>query len=341
MIQLNMFSESRRLEKISKLGDSLEKLKEIIDFEIFRKPIKQALYRVPKGAGGRPSYDEVKMFRILVLQRMYNLSDDEMEYQLNDRMSFCRFVGLRLGDEIPDAKTIWLFRDNLSKSGVIEKLFHIFNDKLEEAHLITREGSIVDATFVEAPKQRNTREENKLIKENKVPEEWEKKPNKKRQKDVEAKWTIKNKETHYGYKNHVKVDSESKLIISYTSTPANVHDSQELAKLVDEKDKVIYADSAYAGETISSQLPPNVKNRIHEKGYRNKPLTEEQKLSNKIKSKIRCRVEHPFSFMEVKFKGINLRCIGLTRASFNIGLTNLLYNMFRYIYLRKNPVFAG
>lgn len=340
-MQLNMLSESRRLEKISKLGDSLEQLRGIIDFEIFRKPIKQALYRVPKGAGGRPSYDEVMMFKILVLQRMYNLSDDEMEYQLNDRMSFCRFVGLKLGDEIPDSKTIWLFRDNLSKSGVMEKLFLIFNNKLEEANLITRAGSIVDATFIEAPKQRNNREENKQLKENEIPEEWKEQPNKLRQKDVDAKWTIKNKETHYGYKNHVKSDSESKLIISYTVTPANVHDSQELPKLVDEKDKAIYADSAYAGETIFSQLPPNVENRIHEKGYRNKPLTEEQKLSNKCKTKIRCRSEHIFGFMENKFKGLTVRSIGLKRAKFNIGLTNMLYNMFRYIFLRNNPIFVG
>ena len=325
-MQLNMFSESKRLEKITKLGDSLETLTKIIDFEIFRKKIRQAMYRVPKGAGGRPKYDEVMMFKILILQRMYNLSDDEMEYQLNDRMSFCRFAGIKLGDEVPDAKTIWLFRDNLSKSGIIDKLFGIFNEKL------TRAGSIVDATFIEAPKQRNTREENKKIKGNEIPEEWKENPHKLCQKDTDARWTKKGKAVYYGYKNHVKADLESKLIVNYTVTSANVHDSQELQKLVNEKDKKIYADTAYSGETIAEQIPKDIEIQILEKAYRNKPLTEEQKQRNKEKTKLRCRIEHIFGYMTNKFKGLTLRCIGMKRAEFNIGLTNLLYNMFRYAF---------
>ena len=336
-----MFSESKRLEKITKLGDSLETLTKIIDFEIFRKKIRQTMYRVPKGAGGRPKYDEVMMFKILILQRMYNLSDDEMEYQLNDRMSFCRFAGIKLGDEVPDAKTIWLFRDNLSKSGIIEKLFGIFNEKLEKANLITKTGSIVDATFIEAPKQRNTRDENKDIKENKIPEEWEKNPHKLCQKDTDARWTKKGKVVYYGYKNHVKADLESKLIAAYTVTSANVHDSQELQKLVNEKDKRIYADTAYSGETIAEQIPKNVEIQILEKAYRNKPLTEEQKQRNKDKTKLRCRIEHIFGYMTNKFKGLTLRCIGKKRAEFNIGLTNLLYNMFRYAFLRLKSISEG
>ena len=332
-MQLNMFSESKRLEKITKLGDSLETLTKIIDFEIFRKKIRQAMYRVPKGAGGRPKYDEVMMFKILILQRMYNLSDDEMEYQLNDRMSFCRFAGIKLGDEVPDAKTIWLFRDNLSKSGIIDKLFGIFNEKLEKANLITRAGSIVDATFIEAPKQRNTREENKKIKGNEIPEEWKENPHKLCQKDTDARWTKKGKAVYYGYKNHVKADLESKLIVNYTVTSANVHDSQELQKLVNEKDKKIYADTAYSGETIAEQIPKDIEIQILEKAYRNKPLTEEQKQRNKEKTKLRCRIEHIFGYMTNKFKGLTLRCIGMKRAEFNIGLTNLLYNMFRYAFL--------
>ena len=332
-MQLNMFSESKRLEKITKLGDSLETLTKIIDFEIFRKKIRQAMYRTPKGAGGRPKYDEVMMFKILILQRMYNLSDDEMEYQLNDRMSFCRFAGIKLGDEVPDAKTIWLFRDNLSKSGIIDKLFGIFNEKLEKANLITRAGSIVDATFIEATKQRNTREENKKIKENEIPEEWKENPHKLCQKDTAARWTKKGKAVYYGYKNHVKADLESKLIVNYTVTSANVHDSQELQKLVNEKDKKIYADTAYSGETIAEQIPKDIEIQILEKAYRNKPLTEEQKQRNKEKTKLRCRIEHIFGYMTNKFKGLTLRCIGMKRAEFNIGLTNLLYNMFRYAFL--------
>ena len=340
-MQLSMLSESKILEKITKLGDSLETLTKIIDFEIFRKKIRQAMYKVPKGAGGRPKYDEVMMFKILILQRMYNLSDDEMEYQLNDRISFRRFIGLSLGDEVPDSKTIWLFRDNLSKSGVIEKLFKNFNEKLEEANLITRAGSIVDATFIEAPKQRNTREENKKIKGNEIPEEWKENPHKLSQKDIDAKWTKKGNVVYYGYKNHVKADLESKLILDYTVTSANVHDSQELHKLVNKNDKKIYADTAYSGETIVEQIPENVEIQILEKAYRNRPLTEEQKQRNKEKTKLRCRIEHIFGYMTNKFKGLTLRSIGMKRAKFNIGLINLLYNMFRYAFLRLKSISVG
>ena len=248
-------------------------------------------------------------------------------------MSFCRFAGIKLGDEVPDAKTIWLYRDNLSKSGIIEKLFGIFNKKIEEANLITRAGSIVDATFIEAPKQRNTREENKNIKENEIPKEWKENPHKLCQKDTDARWTKKGDAVYYGYKNHVKADLESKLIVDYTVTSANVHDSQELHKLVNETDKKIYADTAYAGETIAEQIPKDIEIQILEKAYRNKPLTEEQKQRNKEKTKLRCRIEHIFGYMTNKFKGLTLRSIGIKRAEFNIGLTNLLYNMFRYAFL--------
>lgn len=340
-MQLNMFSEKIRLEKLSKLGDSLEELGKIIDFEIFRKEITQALYRTPKRAGGRPAYDVVMMFKILVIQRLYNLSDDEMEFQLNDRITFMRFVGLNMGDTIPDAKTIWLYRDNLSKAGIIEKLFVKFNSKLEKENLITRAGSIIDATFIEVPKQRNNREENKEIKENKIPEKWKDNSNKSVQKDIDAKWTIKNKKTYYGYKDNVKIDSESKLIISYTVTPANVHDSREMNNLIDERDKVIYADKGYYNEKENNGFPSHVKSRVMKKGYKNKPLREEEIFENKKIAKIRCRIEHIFGFMTNKFKGLIIRSIGIRRAKFNVGLINLLYNLFRYVYLGNNPIKIG
>ena len=106
---------------------------------------------------GRPSYDVILMFKILVLQRLYNLSDDQMEFQINDRMSFMRFLGLGLECRVPDAKTIWLFRDKLTKANVIKLLFDQFTAQLEAANIITRTGSIVDATFVDAPRQRTIR----------------------------------------------------------------------------------------------------------------------------------------------------------------------------------------
>jgi IS5 family transposase len=171
-----------------------------------------------------------------------------------------------------------------------------------------------------------------------VPEEWEKEENKhkKRQKDTDARWAKKNNETHYGYKNHVKVDKKHKIITKQRVTGAEVHDSQELKNLVEEgKDKIIYADAAYVGEEVQNCIPKGVKNRIHEKGNRNKPLTKTQKRNNKAKSHIRARVEHVFGMMTNTMKGITVRSIGIARACFNIGLMNLAYNLSRYAYLRR------
>lgn len=336
MKQKGFFDEDDRMEKISKLGDPLEKLNRVIRWEIFRPIIKKALAKVAKGPGGRPAYDYVMMFKILILQRMYNISDAQIEYQINDRMSFMKFLSLSLCNDVPDDKTIWFFREQLVKAGVMKKLFDRFLAELNRQHIITREGSIVDATFVEAPKQRNSREENKQIKGGKTPEEWEKPDaeNKLRQKDVDARWAKKNDETHFGYKDHVKADKDSKIIVDYRVTDASVHDSQELENLVDrKKDKSLYADSAYKGEEIEKCLGKKIVNNINEKGHRNKSLTALQKKMNRKKSKIRARVEHVFGFMTKSLRGIAIRSIGMARATFNIGLMNLTYNMCRYRYL--------
>ena len=334
-MQKGLFDEENRMEKLSRLGDSLVRLNDAIQWEIFRPALDKALRKEPKGAGGRPPYDSLLMFKILILQRIYNLSDDQIEYQINDRWSFMRFLGLHMEDRVPDAKTIWLFRDSLVKADAMRGLFDIFSGQLEAAHLITRTGTIVDATFIDAPRQRNSREENARLKVGDIPEEWKKEEHahKLRQKDTDARWTKKGNETHYGYKDHVKADAESKLITGYVVTSANVHDSKALLELVEGKDKSLYADSAYSGAELQAKLPKTVEARIHEKGYRNHPLTEAQKESNRKKSKVRARIEHIFGFMTMSLHHLTVRSIGIARAAFNVGLTNLLYNLCRYEFL--------
>ncbi len=336
MKQKGFFDEDDRLKELTRLGDPLEKLNKTISWNIFKPAITKALKKEPKGPGGRPPYDYILMFKILILQRLYHISDAQAEYQIKDRLSFMRFLGISLSEDVPDDKTIWYFREQLVKSSLIESLFNRFLKELEKKNLITREGSIVDATFVDAPKQRNSKDENDAIKDGNIPEEWKKETqkNKLAQKDVDARWTKKNDETHYGYKDHIKVDKDSKLIVGFTVTSANIHDSQELEKLIDKrKDKSLYADSAYKGEEIEKCLGKNIENNIIEKGYRNKPLTEQQKEMNKEKSRIRVRVEHVFGHMTNSFKGISIRSVGLKRAVFNIGLLNLTYNLCRYKFL--------
>ena len=162
---------------------------------------------------------------------------------------------------------------------------------------------------------------------------WNDEPHKKCHKDIDARWTQKNKETFYGYKNHAKVDTKSKFINTYTVTDTSVHVSQALEDLLDEKDEgqLLYADSAYTGEEQENTIEKyKMKNKVHEKGYRNAPLTDEQKATNNEKSKTRARVEHVFGFMEQSMNGLFIRSVGMVRATGIIGLINLTYNLFRY-----------
>lgn len=338
MKQKGFFDENDRLKELSKIGDPLEKLNTYIEWGQFRDILTRTLTKEAKGPGGRPPFDYVMMFKVLVLQRLYNISDAQAEYQIKDRLSFMRFLGLSLCDTVPDEKTIGEYREHLTEAKIIDELFNGFTLQLEKKKVITYSGSIVDATFVDVPRQRNKKEENETIKEGGVPEEWEKdeNKNKRRQKDVDARWAKKNEETHYGYKNHIKIDKKSKIITKHRTTSAEVHDSQELKNLVEEgKDKRLYGDSGYAGEEVQKCIPEGVKNRIHEKGKRNKPLTKTQKRENKAKSHIRARVEHVFGMMTNTMKGITIRSIGMRRACFNIGLMNLVYNLSRYAYLKR------
>jgi IS5 family transposase len=336
MKQKGFFDEAERLNKLSELGDSLEKLNDHIEWDEFREPLTKALKKETHGPGGRPPFDYVMMFKILILQKIYNIGDDQTEYQINDRLSFQRFAGLNLYDTVPDAKTIWHFREELKEAKVSDKIFCRFTEKLEKKGIITYGGSIADASFIEVPRQRNTKDENKEIKEGNIPAEWRLKKNRHKlvQKDTDARWVAKNKKRHYGYKDHIKIDKKSKIITKYRVTSAEVHDSRELKNLIDKKkDRRLYGDSAYTGEEVQKCIPKKILNRIHEKGYRNRPLTETQKRNNTAKSRIRARVEHVFAAMR-HFGGKTIRAIGIARAEIQIGLLNLTYNLTRYAYLR-------
>ena len=240
-------------------------------------------------AGAKP-FDVVLMFKVLVLQQLHNLSDDKIEYQLRDRFSFMRFLGLQLEDRVPDAKTVWLFRERLKGLNRVDVLFAGFHQQLATRGYVARAGQMIDATFVEVPRQRNTREENAQLKAGEVPEAWDKPEAKakRRQKDTEAHWTKKNEEKHYGYKNHINADQQHKLIQSYAVTPASVHDSQIVDELLDQTEatdgnkRAVYADSAYRSHDQEQRLADaQIESHICEKGTRGNPLSEEQKQANR------------------------------------------------------------
>jgi IS5 family transposase len=330
----SLFDEQNSVELLSEIGNPLEMVSKVIDFEMFRTTLENKLLNTNKknNAGAKP-FDVVLMFKILILQRYYGLGDKQIEYQIIDRISFKNFLGLETGDKIPDEKTVWAFRESLTNAGLVDDLFNQFKNYLESKELIFNEGQLVDASFTIAPRQRNTREENEKIKNGDGDDLWNDEPHKKCHKDIDARWTQKNKETFYGYKNHAKVDTKSKFINTYVVTDASVHDSQALEDLLDEKDEgqLLHADSAYTGEEQEKTIEKyKMKNKVHEKGYRNTPLTDEQKATNKEKSKTRARVEHVFGFMEQNMNGLFIRSVGIARANGIIGLINLTYNLFRY-----------
>lgn len=335
--QPGFFDILERTAKLTQMGDPLVGLKDQINWEAFRSDLNRLHEKERKSNAGAKPIDVVLMFKVLVLQQLNNLSDDRIEYQIRDRLSFMRFLDLQLEDRVPDAKSVWLFRERMKELKLVDNLFARFHEQLATQGYVARAGQMIDATFVEIPRQRNTREENKQIKAGETPSEWEN-PSQKaklRQKDVDARWTKKNNEKHYGLKSHINADQANKLVQSYAVTDASVHDSQVFEELLDQmldvngNKRAVYADSAYRSAKKEAQLAASkMQSQICEKGARNHPLTEEQKASNKEKSRVRSRVEHVFG-AQAQMGGHIVRTIGLLRAEVKIGMMNMVYNMVR------------
>ncbi len=332
--QPSFFDLSDRYEQLSAGGDPLVKINEIVDWKLFMPLLSRAFDKARKSEAGRKPYNRVMMFKLLILQSLYNLSDHQVEFQVRDRLSFMRFLGLELGDKVPDEKTIWLFREVLVQSSMIEKLFKKFDQYLESKGFAARVGSIVDASIVEAPRQRNSRDENKEIKAGKTPESFETNVYKMRQKDVDARWTKKLGEVYYGYKDHVRVDVKHKLIRDYEVTAASSADINSLLSLLREEDgneAKLWADSAYCSEETAKTLKEKGwTNRIISKFHRVECIGSPIDRENRRRAKVRKRVEHVFGFMENSMGGKIVRTIGIVRAKAKIGLMNLGYNICRY-----------
>ena len=334
-------SEAQRLEVLSKLKDPLQTLDAHIDFELFRPTLAKIFPALPARAPGRRRFDPVIMFKILILQRLYNLSDEQTEFQLNDRRSFLRFAGLGVRDAVPDHTTIWTFRETLTKHHTVEELFDQLTLQLTRQGVITQKGVIVDASFTEVPRQRNNHAENDQIKAGKTPQEWEGQSHMLSQKDVDARWTRQKSITYFGYKNHVAVDRDSKLILNYKVTPANTYDGTVFEELLPPlpEGTPVYGDTAYPSRARYAWLEQHgLVDKLQVKATAKRPLSVLQKLWNQSCAKVRCRVEHVFGFMENSMHGPELEYIGLKRISTGIGLNNLVYNLVRWVQLQcKNP----
>ena len=335
-----MLELEKRYQKLEEKKSTLVILNEMIPWDIFENTLEVINVKPRKSNAGRKPFDVLLMFKMLVLQKLYNLSDEELEYQINDRLSFMKFLDLGIEDKVPDATTLWLFREKIKEKELEKELFEEFNEYLNQSGYEPKEGQILDATLIAVPKQRNNKEENKMLKEGKIPEEWKEDKNKNKldQKDVEARWTKKNGISYYGYKDHISIDKKYKFIRKYEITDASVHDSQVIANLLDGENEgdELWADSAYFAEKIDMILNLiGFDVKIHERAFKNKPLTEKQKENYTEKSKIRARVEHVFGCWVMSMGGKLLRSIGIDRAKTNLGLKNLVYNMKRFICLES------
>lgn len=341
MGQMGFFDLSNRYAGLDAKADPLVKLNAMVPWEDFR-PRLEAVWRRPPGErkskAGRKPWDAVVIFKAIVLCELYNLSDEQFEYQLRDRLSFMRFLGLGLEDRVPDATTVWLYREQLVQAEVVDELFDAFDAHLKAQGWLAMGGQMIDASIVPVPKQRNGRDENAAIRAGETPKGWDDKPARRRQKDTDARWTKKHGKSHYGYKNHVNVDRRHKLIRRYKVTDASVHDSQVLDDVLDGDNTAseVWADSAYRSAEIERKLDERgLKSRIHRKAQRNRPLRKREQQGNRTRSQVRARVEHVFGAQVNDMGGTLVRSIGIARAKARIGLKNLAYNMRRAVQLER------
>jgi IS5 family transposase len=355
--QAGFFDLDERLRELSAKGDTLERLNGLVDFELFRPDLERAAPRADRSRGGRPPFDHVFMFKVLILQASHSLSDERTEFLIKDRLSFMRFLGLGLADPVPDANTIWSFRETLTRAtlndrAAIEMLFLSYEAVLTRAGFLAMGGQIIDASIVAAPKQRTTDAEKREIKDGRIPSEWKAKPAKLAQKDREARWTVKWSKAKpadddsprmdlavpaFGYKNHLGIDRRHGLIRTWGVTDAARHDGAQLRALISKANtgSDVWADTAYRSRANERHLADNgFRSQIHRKKPKGKPMPKPIARANGIKSRVRAAVEHVFAH-EKGAMGLVVRTIGLARARVKIGLANLVYNMKRALWLTE------
>jgi transposase, IS5 family len=352
--QPGLFDWDRRYAALSAAGDPLERLALVIDFELFRAELAAALARSDRARGGRPPYDAVLMFKVLVLQTLYTLSDDQTEYQIRDRLSFMRFLGLALEDRVPDAKTIWLFREQLTQAGAIERLFASFDAVLRQAGYLAMAGQIVDATVVEARRPRLTQEEKATVKAGAVPEGWS---NAKRaQMDTDGRWTLKRGRRRpqgmsprraqselvipvFGYKNHLGIDRRHGFIRSFTVTDAAAPDGHQLGRLLDPDNTAsgVWADTAYRSTAnIALLARRGLAPQFQRPKPRGRPMPPHLARGNATRARARVAIEHVFAAQKCRL-GLIVRTVGLARATTKLGLANLVTNMRRLVWFELRP----
>ena len=311
-----------------------------IDFTALASEVDRVAPRPVSPQGGRPPYPTETMVRILVLKRLYNHSDEQMEYQLLDRHSYQRFCGLRDAANLPDRTTIWNFENRIGAAGA-EALFTAVEQQLLQHGYVARGGQIVDATLVPAPKQHFSKDDKERLQQNAMPADWS--PAKRRQKDLDATWTKKHGKSHYGFKLSISVDRKHKVIRKLITDTASVHDGQHFEGVLDgwNTSAEVYADRGYPSrEREESLQAKGYRSHIQRKGNRNHPLSECQQRRNRRIARIRARVEHVFAAIE-QLSSKRIRTIGQARADFALTMMAAAYNIRRLVFLHAGSIRAA
>jgi len=314
----------QQYKKVQGLGDRLDHIKDLIEWEKFR-PFFNDLFEDNDETGGRPHYDEIVMMKVLLLQRFYGLSDQETEFQINDRTSFKNFLGFP--DKLPDYSTIWRLKERMQQNGTIEKVWNELQKQLDNKGLTVKSGIIQDATFIEADfgKKRHYKEK----KAKKKGEEIVYTDKQKAHMDKDGTFAVKNKHIHFGYKLHQKTDVDNGLIRELEVTTASVHDSK--VDLTEKDDDTAYRDKGYFG--VAPHL--KVKDMTMKRAVRGKPLTKREKLYNKAIAKIRAPGERPFSVLQRVFKGGRTRVKNLQRVTVQEVMDCFAYDLYQLFTLAK------
>lgn len=314
--------EISRNRKPSRILLKLEKINSIVNWERVLELV-QVVDRTDSHKGGCPHKDLLVKIKMLFLQSLYNLSDPELEDQVNDRLSFQRFVGLDMASTVPDYTTIWRFRDRLSEEGVGDKLFNLINSFLDARGLFVKKGTIVDASIIESTNRPLSKAKRKELEENPSP-----------QIDTDAHSTAKRGKKYFGYKGHIGTDVGSKLIRKRKMTSAQPHDSQITGDLLSGDEAAVFGDSAYSKIADKQKArKEGIYYGMLDKGTRRKGLSASQKRRNKKKSKVRSAVEHPFGYIKEKLGYKKCVAKNLRRNSFLFDINCIMYNIFRANYL--------
>lgn len=300
------FALKEKYGKVKKLRSNLEEINKLVDWNSLAQSIP-----INKSNTGRPPYERVLKIKIIFLQGCYTISDEELEFQINDRLSFQQFLGFP--KNIPDYSTIWRFREKLTELDYIDRIWEEINNQIANKGIEIKKGKIQDASFIQAdPGKKNSgmNGRGRIAKTS-------------RSKD--GSWTKKGKKSIFGFKAHHKVDDKSKLITDVALTTAKTFDGNvDLAN----EDDIVYRDKGYSGCNTKARGNGSMK-----KGN----LTPKQKLRNKRIAKKRCRGEHPYATMHRSFKAGRTKLTTLPRVFVQHVFTCIVYNIHRLKFLLNQP----